>query len=109
MMDIKKEVGRKLRNLREMADLTQEQLAEEIGVQTNTISKVETGRHFISCEFLTKLCSYFKVDESYFFSFSTPKYNSSDSEKIEVINKKVKTLKPDTLNYIYKTILAVSE
>lgn len=108
-MDIKKKVGRKLRDVRENANLTQEKLAEEIGVQTNTISKVETGRHFISADLLDKLCNYFKVDESYFFNFNFVNYSASDAEKVDTINKKLKTLKSDVLDYIFKTVNAVSE
>lgn len=108
-MDIKKKVGRKLRDLRENANLTQEKLAEEIGVQTNTISKVETGRHFISADLLENLSNYFKTDETYFFNFNYTNYSKNDTEKIETIIKKLKMLKPAELEFIYKTVNAISE
>lgn len=108
-MGIKKNVGRKLRDLRESAGLTQEKLAEAINVQINTISKVETGRHFISPELLTKLCKYFEVDESHFFNFNTINRKASDAEKIESIIRKLKIMNSTAIDYLYKIVNAFSE
>jgi transcriptional regulator with XRE-family HTH domain len=39
-------IGRKITELRDFRGLTQEQLADRIGVSTDAIAKVERGQHF---------------------------------------------------------------
>lgn len=57
MPDLKKEFGKRVKQLREERGLTQPQLAELIGVQPITISNIEVGRygsHFSTIEKLMK-------------------------------------------------------
>lgn len=50
MEDIKKNLGKRLKYLRTKENITQEKLAENLGLQPQTITFLETGRVFISCE-----------------------------------------------------------
>ena len=50
--DIKKLLGRRIKELRESKDLTQEQLAEKIGIGQRNLSKIECGNNFVTSETL---------------------------------------------------------
>lgn len=60
-MNIYEYIGNKIRSLREEARLSQDALAKEIGVSTNTISRWETATYKLSINDLQKLASFFKV------------------------------------------------
>ena len=59
-----KEVGQRLRLLREDAKLTQVGLAEKSGVDANTIARLERGEHTPSQSSLRKLATALKVTVS---------------------------------------------
>lgn len=63
-----KDLGFKLRMLRQEAELTQEQLAEMVGVSSQQIQKYETGRDNISNEKIQLLAAAFSVPVQEFFS-----------------------------------------
>jgi len=54
-MSFKKSYGKKLKEARTRAGLSQETLAEKIGVSRNTISRIETGVNLPNVENLEKL------------------------------------------------------
>ena len=60
-MDIYEYIGQQLRGLREEYRLSQEVLASEIGVSTNTISRWETATYKMSLQDLQKIANFFKV------------------------------------------------
>jgi len=70
-MSIRKNFGKELQKLRELSGLSQEELAEKIGVSRNTISRAETGRNLPNPKNLEKIqrylnfknCSMFKNDK----------------------------------------------
>lgn len=56
-MDVdKKLVGRRVRHLREAADLSQGQLAEKLGLSKNHISSIECGKSLLTTKRLLALC-----------------------------------------------------
>ncbi len=61
-MDIKKQVGQKIKYFRKRKGLSQEQLAEIMEISDKSLSNVETGRYFMSMEKMQKL---FEVLEIY--------------------------------------------
>jgi len=54
-MNIKKLVGKRIKELRKRKKLTQEQLAEMLDLSQNAMSYIETGENFLSAETLQKL------------------------------------------------------
>ena len=61
MRDIKKLLGLRIRELRKSKKLTQEQLAELLGIGTPNISYIETGKFAPSVETLSKLSEVLQV------------------------------------------------
>ncbi len=60
-MSIYQFIGERIRSLRERRGLSQEALAQAIGVSTNTISRWETATYKPSLEDLQKLAEFFDV------------------------------------------------
>ena len=70
-------IGQRVKSARLQAKLTQEQLAEKVGVSWSTISCLERGQHMVSIERLleissalnigieTLLCDYINIDNFY--------------------------------------------
>jgi transcriptional regulator with XRE-family HTH domain len=61
--------GKQLRRLRRSKDLTQEQLADNVGVSTEFISNIERGRNAPSFETLERLAGALNVPISVLFEF----------------------------------------
>ena len=60
MTDIKELFGKKIKELRIKRGLSQEQLAESIGIAERNLSKIECGKNFIRAEKIEKL-SHFSI------------------------------------------------
>ena len=68
--DIKKLLGKRIKELREHKNLTQEMLAEKIGIGQRNLSKIECGNNFVTAETLSKIISAHEVDAKELFDFN---------------------------------------
>ena len=73
MSDLRNQFGKKLRKIRRDRDMTQEQLAEAIGVTMAFISRMERGRHGPSFDNLQKLAEVLGVKVEELFQFPEDK------------------------------------
>ena len=97
MTNIKKLLGKKIKFYREKADLTQEQLAEKISINSRSLSLIERGNNFITAETLSSIAEALNVTPKKLFDFDDefvdPKITK---EKLfDLINKnedKIKTI-----------------
>lgn len=71
-------IGSRLRYLREQDHITQQQLADSIGVAKSTISMYENGQREPDFEKLEALADFFNVDMRTFFPGETPNLSASD-------------------------------
>lgn len=90
--DIKNIIGLKVKQLRTKRGLTQEKLAECMGLQPQTIAKIETGKRFISADVLSKLCNFFDAAPYVFFIPPETKYTSKDLDYISQINSNIEKI-----------------
>ena len=67
MTEIKLKFGRKLREVRELRGLSQEELAEEAGLHRTYVGSVERGERNISLENIEKLASALGIQINEFF------------------------------------------
>lgn len=88
MQDIKKLLGKRIRELRKAKNLTQEKLAELVGIGPANISYIETGRFSPSVETLTKLSEALGVYtyELYMFEHLNKSIGDIKKELIEALN-----------------------
>ncbi len=54
--EMSKEIGSRIRKLREIAGLSQEKLGEELGITFQQVQKYETGKNRISAPKLVQVC-----------------------------------------------------
>ncbi len=68
--DLKTLFGKRIRSLRRLRDLTQEQLAASVGCSTEYISRIERGLVSPSFEILSALANAFHIEVDALFDFS---------------------------------------
>jgi len=69
MSTLRQRFGKRLRYIRRDKDLTQEQLAEAVGISVEFLSNLERGVNAPSFETIEKLASVLKVRVQAFFEF----------------------------------------
>lgn len=88
MEDKKKLVGKKIKEIRTKLYITQEAFAESIGLETSSLSNIETGKSYPSMQTLLNIIEKFDVKPQEFFDFA---YLDEDinleNEMIEIIKK----------------------
>ena len=84
--------GNRIKEIRKKEKLTQEKLAEMVGLDVQTISRIETGYYFTSFENLEKIATALNVDIKDLFDFQ-------HLENREILRSKLQQ-KIDTLNTI---------
>lgn len=95
-----KTFGKRLKELRELRNLSQEQLAEKIGVEYQSISRIETGLYFTNYDNLLKISKALNVQLKDLFDYSEEKLTKKDF--IKLILDKLNTYSEKNLEAIYK-------
>ena len=100
-MDLRKPLGNKIKYFRKQKGLTQEQLAEKIGIETNTLSNIETGKTFMSFKVFQKLPDILGIPPYEFFIYDE---NITTVYKEQLI-KKIKQNKNSRILFLIENIL----
>ena len=102
-MNVKKEFGEKIKRIRKLRHLTQEQLAEMINISPRNLSSIEVGANFIKAETLEKILVALDVTTEELFAND----NLQDSKTlINSIVQDVKSIENDRkkLEAIYRMV-----
>lgn len=83
LMDIKKEIGSRIKAIRKAKGYTQEQLAELVGIEPPSLSYIETGKFAPSSETLQNLSEVLNVAIWEFYYFE----NISKEKMIETLSE----------------------
>lgn len=103
MDDIKKLLGRRIKELRVKNKLSQEELAEKIDIAERNLSKIECGVNFIRAEKLGKLADALNVKPKDLFDFDHQQNLSEiKQELISAINESDEKLR--LVYQIYKIV-----
>ena len=99
IMGLKKLVGKRVQEYRKQKSYTQDKLAEMIGIDTVSLSKIETGKNYPSPDTLKKIADALGINIYELFIQNTLKTNEdllkeifSNIEKIKTDNIKLHTL-----------------
>ncbi len=103
--DIEKS-GKRIRKLRKVKGLSQNQLAEMIGVHVKTIGKAERGIIGLSVDNLLVIAEYFNTTVDFLIS-GKEEYDSD--EKINVLIKKLNAEQKEAVYGILENILKLSK
>lgn len=100
-MENKKLLGKRIKELRKAANLTQEKLAEFIGLETSSLSGIESGRHFPSLPTLEKIAKILNIELKSIFDFN----HHLPKEKIkDYIIENLDKLSEDKIGFLYKFV-----
>lgn len=98
-MNLKKQLGKRIQELRLKNHLKQSELAEKVGIATKHQSCIETGKNYPSAELIEKYAKVFLVDVSDILSI---KHVKDRSELLLKINHLLEKASDDEIKMIYK-------
>lgn len=101
MKSIKGLLGKRIKELRQSKHLSQQELAEKIGIDQRNLSNIECGNTFPS-KSLTRLASALNIDLQELFDFEH--YKTDESCMIAYIQKNVGSLSSSDLRTVYRLI-----
>ena len=99
MNEMKILFGNKVKEKRLSMSLTQEQLAEKIGISSKSLSQIELGNNFVSAENLELICNALNVSPHVLFDFK----QEASIDLLDIVIDKLKNNKK-LLYKIYKII-----
>ena len=102
-----KNFGKHLKRLREARGLSQEQLAELVGLEYQTISRIETGYYFTSFDNLQKISKALGLTIKDLFDF--PEDELSKAQLLKLITKDIKNFDTRDLRNVHKMICIYQE
>ena len=102
-MNIKRLLGKRLEEIRKKRQITQEQLAEMVNLDTSSISHIENGKYYPNAENLDKILNVLNVKPSEIFLFENHAPNQ------ELIDEMIVSMKNDEklTRLLYKFYLSV--
>lgn len=68
-MEIRKQLGKRIQKIRKSKNFTQEELAEQIGIDTKSVSKIENGGSYPGAETLSSIIRILNVKPYELFVF----------------------------------------
>lgn len=102
MMNLKQQLGQRIKELRIKNNLTQSALAEKVNIATKYQSCVETGNSYPSAELIEKYAKVFNIEPSEVLSINNSKIKT---ELINKINKQLENLSISKLEELYNHII----
>lgn len=81
-VDIQRQIGNQIKRYRKKNNMSQEQLAELIGIATNSLSNIECGNSFMTSKTLEKILNIFQISAKELFDFPetpTKEINKKDA------------------------------
>lgn len=106
MSTLKEKLGKRIQEIRKSKNLTQEKLAEMVGIDTPNLSNIERGKRFVSSETLEKIIKSLNVREKDLFDFEHIK---SKNDLINSINKILNEADIKEIEYYYRMMSLYKE
>lgn len=98
IMALKQDLGQRIQYLRKERKLTQEALAEIVGIDQKNISKIENGNNYPAPETITAIAKALEVEIYELFVFNKVPYEQMRDEIIAALNCQ------NTILYLYKCL-----
>lgn len=100
MINIKKLLGKRIKFYREKKKMTQEQLAENIGINSRSLSLIECGTNFVTAQTLENIASALEISPKKLFDFEEEDENKKIKDRLlKLINEN-----EDKISTIYRII-----
>lgn len=95
----KKLLGKRIKEIRKKQNLTQEQLAEIIAIETASLSAIESGRHFPSLPTIEKIAIALHTEIKTLFTFS---HLQTADEMRQYIYENLPNVPNEKIPFLYK-------
>ncbi len=99
MTENKKLLGKRIKQIRKNCGYTQENLSELIGIETGSLSGIESGRYFPSMTTLERMSNVLNVEMKAFFDYE---FAISVEDMKKVIINNIDKISDSQIPYIYK-------
>ena len=101
-LDIKKQIGTRIKQLRQAQGFSQEQFAEKLGIATRTLCGIEVGKNFFTADTLEKILTVLDITPQDLFKINHLKPQE------DLVNEIIETVKSidnrEKIEIIYKII-----
>ncbi len=107
-MTLKENLGKKIKEYRQVQGISQEELAEKLDISQQTLSKIECGKNFLTSETLERISSVLGVNTYELFMFE--EYNTQSDMLVE-IEKYISIIKsnPQKLAFVKNMVKEVAK
>lgn len=106
-MNVKKELGLKIKRLRQKEGLTQEQFAEKLNIATRTLAGIEIGESFVSAQTIENILKYTGISLEDFFISSHLRPTEDLLNDIHYYLNEIKDNR-EKIENIYKVVKALA-
>jgi len=96
-------IGTRIKRFREIKNLTQEHLAEKLGISQNSYSRLESETVKISTDRLKEITQILDVPAEYLMNTDAPVYNFSNNASIKYAGQ-IENIYDDQKELLHKTI-----
>lgn len=103
--ELKQKFGALIVMRRKAMGLSQEELAEKLGMQVRSLSKIENGHTFVTADTLCKFCNVFNLQPKTFFDFNKDKTKVKFNEIID----KIQNSNNEKMDFYYKLINLIDD
>lgn len=105
---IKNLLGKRISELRNRMNISQEGLAEMLDISQKSLSKIETGKNFMKAETLEKLLKAFNIKSYELFDFE---HHDTPQHLVEEIYNHIEIIKtnPELLVTLFKITQALAK
>ena len=111
MTTFKNDFGKRLKYIRTLKGITQEQLSELVNIEQRQLSRIETGKSYASFGTFEKICTALQIEAHDFFNFSSDDLNtqSINQNTKEIINEILKIKdSPNKIKFIKLVLSALN-
>ncbi len=102
-MNIKKLLGKRIKEFRKSKGFTQEYVAEQIGIESTSISNIENGKYYPTAENLERIIKVLNVSPQDLFTIEHYQNNDFLLDEINTLLKD----NPDKIRDFYKILKAL--
>ena len=102
-MNIKKLLGKRIKDFRKSKGFTQEYIAEQIGIESTSISNIENGKYYPTAENLERIIKVLNISPQDLFTIEHYQNNDVLLDEINTLLKE----NPDKIRDFYKILKAL--
>ncbi|PYD61956.1 helix-turn-helix domain-containing protein [Gluconacetobacter entanii] len=99
-------IAQRLREARQLAGLSQGQVAKMMGMHRPTISEIEAGNRRVSADEIARFADIYDVSTGYLLG-NTPDKLAVDDPKLQLAARELAKLSPDALDGLLRALAAV--